>query len=174
MYRMLFAVLPLFVFGCVTPSDVTLADARTSGVTVTGRYFYTDPLTTMSAAGRMQHTYEEMRALEAVRTAANEAELQFAMKKLEAVKAARPAEPVKVPGTITNYSGRDLICEIFADETRALRLGTLPLPPNSEATFYLTPGLHALFVFQEGGQEVYARLLDNPADAGWLCWVKEQ
>ena len=173
MYYRMILVLPLTVtIGCTTPSDVTLSDARANGVTVSGRYFYTDPMTTMVAGAQMLHNHEEMRAIEAVREAADEAQLQFALKKLEAVKAARPQVPVKVPGTITNYSTRDLICEIFADESRALRLGTVPLPSNSEVTFYLTQGLHALFVFVEGGQEVGTRVLDNPADVGWLAWVK--
>jgi len=162
----------LVVIGCTTPSDVTLSDARTNSVTVSGRYFYTDPMTTMSAAGQMQHTFEEMRALEAVRGAANETAFQFSLKKLEAIKAARPAAPVKVPGTITNYSGRDRMCEIFADETRGHRLGVIPLPPNSDSTFYLSPGVHALFLFKEGEREVGTWVLDNPADVGWLAWVK--
>lgn len=173
--------------GCRTPSDVHLGERRFTqinaegeevpAVVTEGRYWYTDPMTTMAAQGQMLWNYEMAKSLEAVRTATNDDELAFAKKQLETVRAAQPAEPVKVTGKIVNYRAQDLICVIYADESKARKLGRVILPrsagPNgTERPFTLVKGMQAHFVFLQGNKPIGGYTLENPADLDWQAWIK--
>lgn len=187
MKSFLLSLVPVLI-GCGTPSDVQLGERRFNrlnadgdevpAVVTEGRYFYTDPMTTMAAQGQMLWNFEMAKALEAVRTATNDGELEFAKKQLAAVQSAKPAGPEKVQGQIINYTNMDLICVVYADVGKTKRLGRVILPPAPDAggsirPFTVVKGTNAHFVFTQGsGEFVNQYTLENPASEGWQAHIK--
>ena len=188
MFRMFSLLLPFAVLvGCGTPSDVHLGERRFEKMNpngemepsfvAEGHFWYTDPMTTAAAEGQMLWNFELAKSLEAVRTATNDTELEFAQKQLAAIQAAKPAEPTKVAVSIINLSVRDLVCTIYSDASKTRRLGRMILPPangpdGTVRQFMVVKGTLPHFVFSENGKVAYQRSLDNPADLGSFTYVK--
>lgn len=158
--------------GCQTPSDVHMKDTKDANLTVNAHYYYTDPGSVAAAQSKLIYEHKLAEAIEKVNNAMDDVTLDLATKQLEAIKSARPVDPVKVAGNVVNYGSRTFLVWVFTDASATNRLGSFHLPPNSERTFYLPPGVLAYFAFYIGNANVGTYTLQNPADTGWMAWVK--